>query len=95
MLEHLKAYCIRAHEAARACDNYTCSAGFQLGHTDAERHLRNNERDKHREVMRFSEGVGFTAVVVFAIGVTLRLLAAMLRASVLRAGVAALQKRQG
>ena len=86
MLTLLKNYSIRAHEAARACDNYTCAAGFKLGHTDRERHTRNNEREKYREIMRFPENIGSIPVAIFSMGVTQRLLVSLICAFMLRAG---------
>lgn len=49
-------------------------------------HLRNNERDKFMEVMRFPENIGLVPVVIFSIGVTYRLIGSVLAAAVLRFG---------
>lgn len=92
MKKLLQAYSIRAHEAARACDNYTCAAGFKLGYTDAQQHMRNNERDKHMQVLRFPENLPIVPVVVFTIGVTLRLVRSVACAAILRAGSRLLEK---
>jgi len=94
MKELIKAYAIRAHEASRACDNYACAAGYKLGHTDSARHLRNNERDKHMEVMRFPANIPLIPVVIFAIGVTWRLMVSLLCAAVLRASTFVLDKHE-
>lgn len=94
MKDLLKSYCIRAHEASRACDNYTCAAGFKLGHNDP-RHQRNNEREKYREIMRFPENIGFIPVAIFTIGVTQRLLVSLMCAFVLRAGTYLVTKAEG
>ena len=92
MKELLKTYSIRAHEVSRACDNYTCAAGFKLGHTDPYRHHRNNEREKYREIMRFPENIGLIPVAIFSIGVTWRLMISLVCASVLRVGTWVLNK---
>ena len=94
MKELLKAYAIRAHEVSRACDNFTCAAGHKLGHTDSAPHLRNNERDKYMEVMRFPENIPLIPVVIFSIGVTWRLMVSLLCATVLRAGSFVLDKQE-
>jgi hypothetical protein len=92
MKEMLKAYSIRAHEASRACDNFTCAAGFKLGYTDTHQHLRNNERDKYMQVLRIPENLPLVPVVVFAIGVTCRLVRSVFCAAILRAGSQILEK---
>ncbi len=92
MKKLLEAYSIRAHEASRACDNYTCAAGFKLGYTDAQRHMRNNERDKYMQVMRFPENLPIVPVVIFTIGVTLRLMRSVACAAIVRAGSRILEK---
>ena len=88
----LQTYSIRAHEASRACDNYTCAAGFKLGYTDAERHMRNNERDKYMQVLRFPENLPLVPVVIFSIGVTWRLMKSVACAAILRVGSLILSK---
>ena len=95
MKELLKNYSIRAHEVARACDNYTCAAGYKLGHTDPYHHLRNNEREKYREMMRFPERIGLIPLAIFALGVTWRLLVSLICASVLHAGTHVLEQHNG
>lgn len=95
MKELLKTYSIRAHEASRACDNYTCAAGFKIGHPNPHQHLRNNEREKYREIMQFPENIGLIPVAIFSIGVTWRLLVSLVCASVLRVGVFILGKTEG
>ena len=95
MLTLLKNYSIRAHEAARACDNYTCAAGFKLGHSDPYRHLRNNEREKYREIMRFPDNIGLIPVAIFSIGVTKRLFVCLICACLLHAGTYVLASRNG
>lgn len=92
MKELLKAYSIRAHEASRACDNYTCAAGFKLGYTDAARHMRNNERNQYLQVMKFPADMPLIPVMIFAIGVTLRLLKSLTCAAILRVGSSVLDK---
>ena len=92
MKELLKAYSIRAHEASRACDNYTCAAGFKLGYTDAQQHMRNNERDKYMQVLRFPENLPLAPVVIFSIGVTWRLMKSAACAAILRVGSLILSK---
>lgn len=92
MKKLLEAYSIRAHEASRACDNYTCAAGFKLGYTDAQRHMRNNERDKYMQVMRLPENLPWLPVVIFSIGVTFRLVRSLACAAVLRVGARILEK---
>lgn len=86
MKELLKAYSIRAHETSRACDNYTCAAGFKMGYGNAEMHLRNNERDMYMQVMRFPEKIALIPVVVFTIGVTYRLVVSVAAAALMRFG---------
>ena len=92
MKKLLQAYSIRAHEASRACDNYTCAAGFKLGYTDTHQHLRNNERDKHMQVLRFPDNLPLVPVVIFTIGVTWRLVKSVACAAILRAGSRILEK---
>ena len=95
MLELLKAYSIRAHQASIACDNYTCAAGFQLGHTDPERHRRNNEREKYREIMRFPENIGVIPVAILSLGVTWRLLVSLVCVLILRVGTKLMLNQEG
>jgi hypothetical protein len=90
--EMLMAYAIRAHEVSRACDNFTCAAGFRLGYTDTQQHLRNNERDKYMQVLRFPENLPLVPVVIFSIGVTCRLVRSVVCAAILRTGSRILEK---
>lgn len=86
MKELPKAYSVRTHETSRACDNYTCAAGFKLGYGDPCMHLRNNERDNFIQVMRFPENIALIPVVVFSIGVTYRLIISVVAAALLSFG---------
>lgn len=92
MKSMLQTYSIRAHEASRACDNYTCAVGFKLGYTDAQQHMRNNERDKYMQVLRFPENLPLPPVVIFSIGVTWRLMKSVAFATILRVGSLILSK---
>jgi hypothetical protein len=79
-------YSLRAHEISRACDDYTCATGYQLGLTEPARHLRNVEREKYRQTMQFPKNIGLIPVAIFSIGVTYRLVTSVICAVVVRMG---------
>lgn len=85
-------YSLRAHDVSRACDNYTCATGYQLGLTDPGRHLRNVEREKYRQTMRFPENIGLVPVAIFSVGVTCRLVTSVFCAVLLRIGHSSLHR---
>ena len=86
MKTFLMNYSLRAHDATRACDDYTCATGYQLGLAEPEQHLRNVEREKYRQKMHFPENIGFVPVAIFSVGVTCRLITSVFCAIVLRMG---------
>jgi len=86
--QKLQAYCQRAYAAAQVCETYAAEVGFEMGFTDPWQHKKNRELDKYRQKVEFPAEIGFVPVAVFSVGVTVRLVTALVYSIIVRAGYA-------